>query len=59
MVDIESITTGLKQGSSGIWFSDERKMYLIPQTQTAMRFITILKTDLFGSSTGTIAFCQL
>ena len=30
MVDIESITTGLKQDSSGIWFSDERKNVSYP-----------------------------
>jgi len=30
MVDIESITTGLKKDSSGIWFSDERKNVSYP-----------------------------
>ena len=30
MVDIESVTTGLKQDSSGIWFSDKRENVSYP-----------------------------
>lgn len=57
MVDIESITTGLKQDSSGIWFSDKRENVSYPSDGNEI--FTISKTYLSGSSTGTIAFCQL